>query len=95
MRVTDPPASNEPSAFEFECRGTSLRLTYYSDILRIRSDETRKKGGKRENENMNETLGDLWINEQFAITIVSSKFAHVLIITNSTKAPFNQCVDFQ
>lgn len=53
MRVTDPPAWNEPSAFEFEYRGTSLRLTYHSDILRTRSDKTRKKGGNRESGNMN------------------------------------------
>lgn len=46
MHVTDPPAWNEPSAFEFEYRGTSLRLTYHSDILRTRGDKTREKGGK-------------------------------------------------
>lgn len=50
MRVTGSPW-NEPSAFEFECRRTNLRLIYHSDRLRtthvLRSDKIQKDGNVR------------------------------------------------
>lgn len=93
MRVTDPPAWNEPSAFEFEYRGTSLRLTYHGDILRTRSDKNLQRGGKGAGGDMNEEhRGICELTSDSQLRIVLAKFAEprVLIITNSTKVRFNQ-----